>query len=431
MGGQKRNLPDVLVIGGGPAGMFAAAAASFAGAKVMLLEKNERLGRKMSITGGGRGNLTNTASLHDFIKNIPGNGKYLFSVLTRFSNNDCMKFFKSLGVPTKQKEYGRVFPVREQAGEVVKILKEHLLTSGVNIHYLARGTELLFSGCQCQGVRTADTRTYHSKTVIIATGGASYPQTGSTGDGYRLARQAGHRITPLLPGLAPLCVADQQICRQLMGLSVTNIMLTLITSGGKKVDSEQGDIIFTHFGISGPATLRLSRVVSEQTAAGNNNQHLLLDILPDMDEGHLAGKLLSMAINQPQKSLLNLLKQLFPGRLAAIFIKTLQVDGRKRSGETGKELWREAARLIKHLPVTITGARPLAEAMVTVGGIETREIDPRTMASRLAGGLYFAGEVIDVDAFTGGFNMQIAFSTGWIAGLSAAEKAGSLIANLE
>jgi len=420
---------DVLVVGGGPAGMFAAAAASKAGAKVTLLEKNEYLGRKMSITGGGRGNLTNTASLHDFINNVPGNGSFLFSALTRFSSKNCREFLKSLGVQTKEEDSGRVFPVRERAGEVVAALEKYLKTSGVRIIYLVRVTDLLLADRRCQGI-IAGRREFPGKTVVIATGGASYPQTGSTGDGYLLARQAGHQVTPLHPGLVPLCFDDSHTSRQLQGLSITNALLTLTTIEGKTIAAERGDVIFTHFGISGPAALKLSRTVSGQTAsAATRGLRLLLDVLPEMSEEYLAARLFSMAAEEPQKAFINIIKQLLPGRLAAVCAKTLQASEHQKSGAISKKAWREAARLIKNMPFTIAGTRPLAEAMITAGGVSVSDLDPRTMASRLVEGLYFAGEVIDVDAYTGGFNMQIAFSTGWVAGLSAAEKAGFPMTN--
>lgn len=420
MNGAGKDLSDVLVIGGGPAGMFAAAAASLSGAKVTLLEKNGRPGRKMSIAGGGRCNLTNTASLPEFIKNIPGNGKFLFGALSRFSNDNCINFFKNLGVRTKEEEYGQVFPVGGRAGDVVTALEKYLSGSGVRIFYRARATELLFAGRRCRGAGTAGGGVFRSKSVIIATGGASYPQTGSTGDGYLLAQQAGHRIVPLLPGLSPLCCGDKQLCRQLQGLSLKDIVLTLFNEEGKRIAAEQGDVVFTHFGVSGPAALKLSRAVSAQTAAGVGSLRLLADVLPDVAEDALAGKLLSAAAAQPGKFILNLIKQFLPGRLAIVQAGKLSLDQHGKAGQAGKETWRKVARLIKYLPLAVTGTRPLSEAMVTVGGVSVDGIDPRTMASRLAEGLYFAGEVMDVDAYTGGFNMQIAFSTGWVAGRSAA-----------
>lgn len=421
MGGKEIGDPDVLVVGGGPAGMLAAVAASLAGAGVSLLEKNGRLGRKMSITGGGRCNLTNTASLEDFVKNFPANGKFVISALSRFSGSDCINFFDGLGVPTREEEYGRVFPAGGQAGDVVAALERHLLAVGVKIFYRVRVAELLITDGRCCGVSAADGRVFPGKTVVIATGGASYPRTGSSGDGYLLARQAGHTVAPPLPGLVPLCFADPEMGHQLQGLSVQDAVVSLADAGSNKYTAERGDVIFTHFGLSGPAALRLSRSVSGQSAAGAAGMRLLLDVLPDIGEEELAGRLLSMAADQPRKSVMNILKQLIPDRLADLAAGMIGPDGRRKAGQAGKDVWRGAARLVKGLPFTLAGTRPLEEAMVTVGGVNVSEISPRTMASRLVGSLYFAGEVMDVDAYTGGFNMQIAFSTGWLAGLSAAE----------
>ncbi|OPX84484.1 MAG: tricarballylate dehydrogenase [Pelotomaculum sp. PtaB.Bin104] len=412
---------DVLVIGGGPAGMLASASASAAGSKVILLEKNGQLGRKMGISGGGRGNLTNTASIHNFINNIPGNGKYLFSALNRFSNMDFLELLKTLGVPTKEEEYGRVFPAQFRATEVVRILKDFLEASGVKLYYQVSADKLLLDSRQCKGVRTAEGNILHSQAVVIATGGASYPHTGSTGDGYRLARQAGHQITSLLPGLVPLCCAGS-ITKQLQGLSINNVGLKLTTAEGKAIANEQGDIVFTHFGISGPAALKLSRIVSKNIAAGAGNLSLQLDVIPKLSKDQLTGKLLNLAGQQPKKAIANIIKQLLPDRLATVCMQMLPADYNAKSGTASKSFWRKIARLTKNVPFTITGTRPLTEAMITVGGVNIKEIDPHTMASRLVDGLYFAGEVIDVDAYTGGYNMQIAFSTGWLAGLSAVKK---------
>jgi len=424
MNGAGGDLSGVLIIGGGPAGMFAAAAARLSGAKVTLLEKNRRPGRKMSIAGGGRCNLTNTASLPEFIKNVPGNGKFLFGALSRFSSEDCIEFFRSLGVPTKEEDRGQVFPAGGRAGEVVTALENYLSRSGVNIFCPAGATELLFADRRCRGAVTAGGDVFRGKAVIIATGGASYPQTGSTGDGYLLARQAGHRITPLLPGLSPLCCADKELCGRLQGLSLKEVVLALLDGEGKRIAVEQGDVVFTHFGVSGSAALNLSRTVAGRTAAGGGKLRLLVDILPGVNEDALAGELLSAAMSRPGKSVLHLVKQFLPGRLAVVSAGKLPVDPYGKAGQAGKETWRKVARLIKYLPLAVTGTRPLSEAMVTVGGVSVEEIDPRTMASRLAEGLYFAGEVMDVDAYTGGFNMQIAFSTGWVAGRSAAGRPG-------
>lgn len=423
---------DVLVVGGGAAGMFAAAAAATAGAQVTLLEKNDRLGRKMSITGGGRGNLTNSAPLHDFIKSVPGNGSFLFSSLSSFSSIDCREFFKDLGIPTKEEENGRVFPAHAQASQVVDTLTQYLATKGVRIIYLAQATGLLLANRRCQGVilcrqasgQAKEQQVFPAQTVIIATGGASYPHTGSTGDGYRLAELAGHQVTPQHAGLAPLCLAEQHLCKQMQGISLANILLTLISTTGQKTGVAQGEAIFTHFGLSGPAALRLSRAVSSPAAScGACRQRLFLDLFPEISEEELTGQMLAKASAQPQKAAGQLIKQLLPAsRLAAVCVQLPQFNLNQKAGETGKEAWHTLARHMKSLPFSVTGTKPLSEAMITVGGVSVKEIDPRTMASRLVEGLYFAGEVLDVDAYTGGFNLQIAFSTGWAAGLAAAKK---------
>lgn len=424
---------DVLVVGGGAAGIFAAVAAATTGAQVTLLEKNDRLGRKMIITGGGRGNLTNSAPLHDFIKNVPGNGSFLFSALNCFSSIDCRDFFKKLGIPTKEEEHGRVFPAQAQADQVVDTLTQYLATTGVRIIYLARTTGLILDNRRCQGViagrrasgQAKEQQVFPARAVIIATGGASYPHTGSTGDGYRLAESASHQVTPRHAGLAPLCLAEQHLCKQLQGISLTNILLTLFSATGQKTGVAQGEAIFTHFGLSGPAALRLSREMSSPAVScGAGRQRLFLDLFPEISEEDLTGLLLTKANAQPQKAAGQIFKQLLPAsRLAAVCVQLPQFSLNQKAGETGKEAWRTVARHMKNLPFSVTGTKPLSEAMITVGGVSVKEIDPRTMASRLVEGLYFAGEVLDVDAYTGGFNLQIAFSTGWAAGLAAAAAA--------
>ena len=458
-------MTKILVVGGGVAGMFAAAAAAAAGAKVTLLEKNDRLGRKMSLTGGGRGNLTNTAPMAEFIKNIPGNGKFLYSALSSFSNNDCREFFESIGIPTKEEENGRVFPVNDNAGKVVLSLADHLAANHVRIIPQVKVTGLIIEENTCQGVIAAPGRVFPGNAVIIATGGASYPHTGSSGDGHTLAQQAGHRITPLFPSLVPLCLAEMELCRQLQGLSLANVRLSLKVSPNSKAVVESGEIIFTHFGLSGPAALRLSRTAAESFSRGNQgNLCLSIDLLPETNEEKLTALLLNMSDKQSQKTPLNIIKQLLPNRIAEIILQDQPINtdqkpgpggrtfgfrqdsnewrigrvpkdanegceeanaaGSKndKSGFIGKKAWRALAQRIKNLPLTVTGTKPLAEAMVTAGGVSLAQIDPRTMASRLVSGLYFAGEVLDLDAYSGGFNLQTAFSTGWIAGNSSVGK---------
>ena len=414
-------MAKVLIIGGGPAGMFAAAAAVATGAKVTLLEKSSRLGKKMILTGGGRGNLTNTATLHDFINNIPGNGKFLFSALNNFSGNDCREFFQSIGIPTKVEDEGRVFPVFDDAGRVVHILENYLKTNHVTVINSAKVTGLIIKDHTCIGVQDDRGRAYPGEAIIVATGGASYPHTGSTGDGYTLAEQAGHRITPLYPSLVSLYLAEKELCRQLQGLSLKGVRLSLATEHESKPATESGEIIFTHFGLSGPAALRLSRVAARWLSSGQcADLCLTLDLLPQYNQEELTDLMLSMSSRQPQKTPLNIVKQLLPNRLADVCVNEQQTSMGQKSGATGKKVWRVLAGRIKNLPFTVTGTKPLAEAMITAGGVSLEHIDPRTMASRLINGLYFAGEVMDLDAYTGGFNLQIAFSTGWVAGKSAA-----------
>lgn len=417
----KKQTWDVLVVGGGPAGMLAAVAAGRCGARTALLEKNSRLGRKLAITGGGRCNLTNSAPGEEFIKNIPGNGKLLFSALSRFSSRDCRAFFSRLGVETVEEDQGRVFPREGRADVVVEALERHLEALGVSIFYSLKVEELLLEGGRCLGVVTARGRVFQAKTVVVAAGGASYPATGSSGDGYPLAARAGHTVKPPLPGLVPLRFADSRIGRDLQGLSLQEAVLTLTGAGGKKQAVERGEVIFTHFGLSGPAALKISRYVSLLSASGEGGLRLLVDTLPDSGEDDLAARLLAAASDQPRKTVVNLVRQIVPERLAQVVAGMIPEDAVKKSAGAGRETWRQVSRLIKGLALELAGTRPLAEAMVTVGGVSTGEVDPRTMSSRLVGGLYFAGEVLDIDAYTGGFNIQAAFSSGWLAGASAAE----------
>ncbi|MFZ5596188.1 MAG: NAD(P)/FAD-dependent oxidoreductase [Bacillota bacterium] len=421
MGEKREKIVDVLVVGGGPAGIFAAVAASLAGAGVLLLEKNSRLGRKMRLTGGGRCNLTNTAEAGDFINNVPGNGKFLLSALSAFGSNDCVDFFRSIGVNTMVEDRGRVFPRSGRAGDVVEALERQLRERDVRVITGVSVRELILEEGRCTGVKAAGGGVFRSRAVVIAAGGASYPRTGSSGDGYDLARQAGHTIVTPRPGLVPLVSKGNSSVVRLKGLSLRDAVVALLDNTGKRAGYRRGDIIFTHFGVSGPAALGLSREVSRRLADGEQGLTLLVDIFPDTGADELEKRLASLAGERPRKTVAGIAGELLPDRLAQEITGLSSVDGGKKAGEAGRSVWREMAGLIKNFPVKITGTRPLAEAMVTAGGVATREIDPRTMASRLVEGLYFAGEVIDVDGDSGGFNMQIAFSTGRLAGLSAAK----------
>lgn len=402
--------------------MLAALAAAGTGAVVVLLEKNRRLGCKMSITGGGRCNLTNTAPVREFVGNTPGGGKFLMGALSRFSGGALMDYLGDLGVETKVEEQGRVFPASDRAVEVIEALERQLRRERVKIKYEVKAESLLVEGGRCLGVSAGGGSEFLSRTVVIATGGASHPRTGSTGDGYRLAAGAGHTVISPGPGLVPLRLAGEAH-RKLQGLTVHDALLKLTDSMGKKISAVRGDFIFTHFGVSGPATLAISREVSVHRRLGHDEVFLVVDFMPDVKEADLAGRLWSLTLEQSRKSGRSLVRQLLPERLADVLADLAGLDANKKSAETGKQAWRKIACLIKGWHLLITGTRSLEEAMITVGGVSTGEVDPRTMASRLVEGLFFCGEVIDVDAYTGGFNMQIAFSTGRLAGLAAAEKA--------
>jgi predicted Rossmann fold flavoprotein len=412
---------DIIVIGGGPSGMMAAVAAvGESNLRVALLEKNLSLGCKMQITGGGRCNLTNTASLENFLNNVPGGAKFLIPALSAFSANSCIDFFQKIGVPTKVEEEGRVFPASNQANDVVEGLKEYLVKKRVKILNQIKVSEIIFEQALCRGVVTENGDKYFGSKVILATGGKSYPATGSAGEGYSLAGVAGHSINKAIPGLVPLVFMNSNIAKAVQGISVSNATITLL-KGDRKYSVQRGDIIFTHFGLSGPAALKISREVSTLVYQGVSGIILLIDLFSENKEEELFNKLSVSAGQQPKRKLLSVLKQLVPERLAMLIFQTLGLDLDKKAGETGKAVLRKIICCLKRLPIELSGTRPLKEAMVTVGGIAIKEVNPRTMGSRLIEGLYFAGEVLDIDGYTGGYNMQIAFSTGWLAGISARE----------
>lgn len=412
---------DVLVVGGGPAGMMAAIAARRDGAKVAIVEKNKNLGRKMLLTGGGRCNLTNISPTVQFMQSVPGHGKFLFSALSVFSGRRCVDFFNEIGVPTKVEEEGKVFPLSNRAADVVEALRKHLVELGVVILNEIQVSELILENNACIGVKTQNGKAIKSQALVLATGGVSFLSTGSTGDGYRFAARCGHKIIPALPGLVSLCFKDNSNAKNLQGLSLKGAVITLVI-GNKKFDVQQGDVIFTHFGLSGPAALKISRTVSSLISQGASSVQIFVDTMPKYKVEDLLGQMLSLSRQNPKKSVLTILKLLVPYRLACLVLEILDLDNQKKAGETGKDTWGKVSVLLKKLPFILSGTRPLKEAMVSVGGVCIREVAPKSMASHLVSGLYFAGELLDVDAYTGGYNMQIAFSTGWLAGMSAAKK---------
>lgn len=414
---------EVLVVGGGPAGIMAAARAAAAGTQVLLLDKNASLGRKMLITGGGRCNVTNQCDINEMISNIPGNGRFLYSALQQFSGQDVRSFLKQLGVPTKIEDKGRVFPSSDKAADVVDALAKHLQRLGVAIRYQTKVDELLIQEKRCIGVRVGQQRLW-AKAVVVATGGLSYSKTGSTGEGYKMARQVGHQVTSLFPAAVSVTCSDLWIVnRNVQGLSLADVRLTVYNQQGKILATEMGDVIFTHWGLSGPGTLRVGRSVALQKQKDQKTElKAELDLFPLRKYEELENELLGVVASGGKRAVKNVLTTLLPERLVRVLADLAQIPLEVAAGQLNKNTWRSLICLFKAVPLHIKGTRPLEEATVTGGGVHIKEINPRTMESKLIKNLYFAGEVLDVDAHTGGFNMQVAFSTGFAAGDAAANQ---------
>lgn len=412
-------MKKVVVVGGGAAGLLAAVKAGEMGADVTLLEKNKRLGKKLLITGKGRCNITNAGTLEDIINNIPGNGQFLYSALNKFSNQDTVNFFHRIGVPTKVERGDRVFPVSDRASDVVEALKEYLLKIGVKIKYETKVDELKISQGRVQGVK-AGTIFFPADEVIIATGGASYPGTGSTGDGYHMAKKAGHKVIPAKPSLVPLETAESWV-KEVQGLSLKNVKATAFL-GEKTLASEFGEMLFTHFGISGPIILTLSRTIAENLRSHPDIPiKVSIDLKPALTVEQLDLRIQRDFQKYSRKYLANAFGDLLPKSLIPVFLKNLPVSGEKFVHQITKEERKEIVKLLKDFTLNITKTRPMAEAIVTAGGVSLKEVNPKTLESKIVNGLFFAGEVLDIDGFTGGYNLQAAFSTGFTAGMSAAE----------
>jgi len=412
---MKEN--NVVIVGGGAAGLAAALFASRAGARVTLLEKNEKFGKKLYITGKGRCNICNACDTETFLRHVQRNPRFLYSALRFLSPDDLQRLMVELGCPIKVERGNRVFPVSDHASDVSKAFLTALRGQALKLQ--AEVTDILTEEGAVTGVRVRGAlgdRVIPCGCVIIATGGVSYPVTGSTGDGLRFARQLGHTVTPLHPSLVPL-ITGEDWPRQLQGLSLKNVCLTARVHDKIKF-SEQGEMLFTHFGISGPLVLSLSSVLATENW---QDVRLMLDLKPALTPEQIDTRLLRDFSENPRKQLQNLLPDLLPGKLAEIFPALCGVSAVKQPAQiTAAERARIGAAL-KALPMTVTGTRPMEEAIVTCGGVSVKEISPTTMMSKKVRGLFFAGEVIDVDAFTGGFSLQIAFSTGALAGNCAAE----------
>ena len=400
------------MIGGGAAGMMAAICAAEQGGAVTLLEPNERLGKKLNITGKGRCNVTNNADLETLLANVPKNGKFLYSAFSHFDGRAAMAFFEGLGVPLKTERGNRVFPVSDRAFDVSAALERRLKALKVAL-VRDRAVSLDIADGAAQGVMGEKGR-YPADAVILATGGVSYPATGSTGEGHRMAAEAGHTVTPLQGSLVPL--RDFGVGRRMQGLSLRNVSLTAFENN-KKIYTDFGEMLFTHFGVSGPLVLSAS---AHMRHFEKKAYRLEIDLKPALDERQLDRRLLSDFTKYVNSDFCNALDDLLPQKLIPVIVEWAEIPPHQKVHDLTKEQRRALLHLLKHFPVAIAGPCPVTDAIVTSGGVKVSEINPTTMESKIVKGLYFAGEVIDVDAYTGGFNLQIAWATGRAAGIAAA-----------
>ena len=405
---------EIVVVGGGAAGMMAAISAAEKGSHVTLLEPNERLGKKLNITGKGRCNVTNDAGLEELLANTPKNGKFLYSAFSRFDGRDAKAFFESLGVPLKTERGNRVFPVSDRAFDISGALERRLKALKVVLRR-DRAVSLDIRGGAIHGVN-GEKGAYPAKAVILATGGVSYPATGSTGEGHRMAAEAGHTVTPLQGSLVPLREQGND-CARMQGLSLRNVGLTVFEND-KKIYTDFGELLFTHFGLSGPLILSAS---AHMRRFEKKTYRVEIDLKPALDEQQLDKRLLSDFTKYANCDFCNALDDLLPQKLISVVVERSGIPPHQKVHEITREQRRELLRVLKHFSVPIAGLRPVTDAIVTSGGVKVGEIDPKTMESKIVKGLYFVGELIDVDAYTGGFNLQIAWATGRTAGFAAAE----------
>ena len=405
---------QIVVAGAGAAGMMAAVTAARQGAKVVLIEPNEKVGRKLYITGKGRCNVTNDCRVDRLLASVPRNGKFLYSAFSRFSPQDTIAFFEKLGVPLKVERGNRVFPQSDRAADVIDALWKELRRCRVELRQ-DRVTEVAVSGGRVSGVKLEKAGLVNCEAVLLATGGASYPRTGSTGDGYRIEEALGHTITPIRGSLVPL-ESEDRACSQLQGLSLRNVVLRMKNQRGKTVYQEQGELLFTHFGLSGP--LVLSASAHMDFARDRYAAHI--DLKPALDEEKLDARLLRDFGERANQDVSNALGALVPRSMIPVMAERTGIDGQTKVRDIRREQRRRLLDALKDFTVDISGPRPVEEAIVTAGGVKVSQVDPKTMQSKLVQGLYFAGELLDVDGYTGGFNLQIAWSTGYAAGLAAA-----------
>lgn len=410
-------MSKVAVVGGGAAGMIAAVFAARCGNDVYLYEKNEKLGKKLFITGKGRCNLTNTADMEELFASVVSNPKFLYSGFYSFTNDQAIDFFEELGVKTKVERGGRVFPASDHSSDVIRALERELDRLGVKVKTKTEVKELLFADKTVKGLLFSSGKKTEADSVIIACGGLSYPSTGSTGDGCRFAQSCGHKVTPLFPALVPMEVKEWY-AKELMGLSLRNIEVT-VTDGPRKLYHEFGEMLFTHYGVSGPVILSASSIVG--TYLQKKELTLHIDLKPALTKEQLDKRVLREFEANHNRQFKNAAAGLFPSKLRPVMVELSGISEEKKVNEITKEERRRFVELIKDFSMTLTGLRSFNEAIITKGGVSVKEVDPGTMESKLVKGLYFAGEVLDLDALTGGFNLQIAWSTGYLAGIHAGE----------
>ena len=401
---------DVIVIGGGPAGMFAAITAAEQGLSVLLFEANDRLGKKLLITGKGRCNVTNDCSAQEVLQNVPRNGRFLYSAMENCPPKHIIDFFENNGCPLKTERGNRVFPVSDRSQSVLECLRNKMRQLSVAIKN-EKAQDIIVSDGVVVGIKT-HSGLYYGNSVILATGGVSYPATGSTGDGYAMAEKCGHTVIAPQGSLVPLETAGD-ICQRMQGLSLRNVTVKLVNQKGKVLYKDFGELLFTHFGVSGPTVLSASAHLKGEGCK------LLIDLKPALDENKLNERILRDLDTYKNRTMENALTDLLPRSMIPVVLKMLAISADLQANSLTKQQRRGLVELLKAFPVMIIGKRPVSEAIITSGGIKVSEIDPKTMESKLVKGLYFAGEIIDCDAYTGGFNLQIAWATGYAAGIAA------------
>ncbi|GAB2024760.1 NAD(P)/FAD-dependent oxidoreductase [Lactovum odontotermitis] len=412
---------DVIVVGAGPSGMMAAISAAESGANVALIDKNRQVGRKLLLTGGGRCNVTNSGTIEDILDNVPGNGRFLHSAFAQFDNHDIMEFFRKNGVALKEEDHGRMFPVSNRARTIVDALFERLTAAGVKFFPEQAVTQLCIENAQIAGLETTAGH-FSAEKVILSTGGRAYPGTGSTGDGYKLAESAGHSITPLYATESALISSEKFIAdKSLQGISLKNIQLSVLNSKNKVLVSHQHDLIFTHFGLSGPAALRCSSFINKELLKGAENVTVQLDIFPESRTAELAQKILSLSKNS-EKNLVNTLSPLIPERLLVFLFSKSALTPDMPGKQLNPRQAEDFAKLAKSLSIRIDKTFPIEKSFVTGGGVNLREVNPKTLESKLTHGLYLTGELLDINGYTGGYNVTCAFVTGWVAGYHSAQE---------